>query len=43
MITGRLHRLGDNVDTDAILPGAYLALRDPAARRTFSTSATAAP
>ena len=31
MITGRLHRLGDNVDTDAILPGAYLALRDPAA------------
>lgn len=31
LITGRLHRLGDNVDTDAILPGQYLALRDPAA------------
>ena len=31
MITGRLHRLGDNVDTDAILPGRYLALKDPAA------------
>ncbi len=31
IITGRLHRFGDNVDTDAILPGAYLALRDPAA------------
>jgi 3-isopropylmalate/(R)-2-methylmalate dehydratase small subunit len=30
-LTGRLHRLGDNVDTDAILPGRYLALRDPAA------------
>ena len=31
MITGRLQRLGDNVDTDAILPGRYLALKDPAA------------
>lgn len=30
-ITGTVHRLGDNVDTDAILPGRYLALRDPAA------------
>jgi 3-isopropylmalate/(R)-2-methylmalate dehydratase small subunit len=30
-VTGRVHRLGDNVDTDAILPGRYLALRDPAA------------
>jgi 3-isopropylmalate/(R)-2-methylmalate dehydratase small subunit len=31
MITGNLIRLGDNVDTDAILPGRYLALKDPAA------------
>jgi 3-isopropylmalate/(R)-2-methylmalate dehydratase small subunit len=30
-MTGRVHRLGDNIDTDAILPGRYLALRDPAA------------
>jgi 3-isopropylmalate/(R)-2-methylmalate dehydratase small subunit len=30
-LTGTVHRLGDNVDTDAILPGRYLALRDPAA------------
>lgn len=29
-ITGTVHCLGDNVDTDAILPGRYLALRDPA-------------
>jgi 3-isopropylmalate/(R)-2-methylmalate dehydratase small subunit len=29
-VTGTIHRLGDNVDTDAILPGRYLALRDPA-------------
>jgi 3-isopropylmalate/(R)-2-methylmalate dehydratase small subunit len=26
-----VHRLGDNVDTDAMLPGRYLALREPAA------------
>jgi 3-isopropylmalate/(R)-2-methylmalate dehydratase small subunit len=30
-VTGWVHRLGDNVDTDAMLPGRYLALRDPAA------------
>ena len=30
-ITGRLHRLGDDVDTDSILPGRYLSLSDPAA------------
>ena len=30
-VVGRVHRLGDNVDTDAILPGRYLALRDPQA------------
>src|SRR5258708_39626344 len=30
-VTGRVHRLGDNVDTDAMLPGRYLALRAPAA------------
>ena len=30
-IRGRVHRLGDNVDTDAIIPGRYLAMRDPAA------------
>ena len=29
-VTGTIHRLGDNVDTDAILPGRYLALRDAA-------------
>ncbi|HVV92961.1 MAG TPA: 3-isopropylmalate dehydratase small subunit [Hyphomicrobiales bacterium] len=29
-VVGRVHRLGDNVDTDAILPGRYLALREPA-------------
>jgi 3-isopropylmalate/(R)-2-methylmalate dehydratase small subunit len=27
--TGTVHRLGDHVDTDAILPGRYLAIRDP--------------
>ncbi len=31
MIAGSVHRLGDDVDTDAILPGRYLALTDPAA------------
>ncbi len=31
VVRGRVHRLGDDVDTDAILPGRYLALRDPAA------------
>jgi 3-isopropylmalate/(R)-2-methylmalate dehydratase small subunit len=31
MISGFVHRLGDNVDTDAIISGRYLALRDPAA------------
>lgn len=30
-ITGTVHRLGNDVDTDAILPGRYLALKDPAA------------
>ena len=30
-VTGRVHRLGDDVDTDAILPGRYLALRDSVA------------
>ncbi len=29
MITGIVHRLGHDVDTDAILPGRYLALKDP--------------
>ncbi|MGD9770145.1 MAG: 3-isopropylmalate dehydratase small subunit [Pseudolabrys sp.] len=28
---GRVHRIGDDVDTDAMLPGRYLALREPAA------------
>lgn len=28
-VTGNVHRLGDHVDTDAILPGRYLAIRDP--------------
>jgi len=27
---GRVHRFGDEVNTDVILPGRYLALRDPA-------------
>ncbi len=31
VIEGRVHRVGDNVDTDAILPGRYLSLRDPQA------------
>jgi 3-isopropylmalate/(R)-2-methylmalate dehydratase small subunit len=31
IIQGQVHRLGDNIDTDAILPGRYLALRDPTA------------
>lgn len=31
MITGIVHRFGDNVDTDVILPGRYLAERDPKA------------
>jgi 3-isopropylmalate/(R)-2-methylmalate dehydratase small subunit len=30
-MTGCVHRLGDNVDTDAMLPGRYLALREPEA------------
>lgn len=30
-VTGAVHHLGDDVDTDAILPGRYLTLRDPAA------------
>jgi 3-isopropylmalate/(R)-2-methylmalate dehydratase small subunit len=29
MITGRVVRLGDDVDTDVILPGAYLNVTDP--------------
>lgn len=29
IIEGRVHRLGDNIDTDVILPGRYLTLRDP--------------
>jgi 3-isopropylmalate/(R)-2-methylmalate dehydratase small subunit len=39
MITGRLHRLGDNVDTDAILPGRYLALKQPATLATHCLEA----
>jgi 3-isopropylmalate/(R)-2-methylmalate dehydratase small subunit len=30
VVSGCVHRLGDHVNTDAILPGRYLALRDPA-------------
>lgn len=30
LFTGFVHRLGDDVDTDAILAGRYLAMRDPA-------------
>jgi 3-isopropylmalate/(R)-2-methylmalate dehydratase small subunit len=30
-VTGRVHRIGDDIDTDAMLPGRYLALREPAA------------
>ena len=29
-IEGVIHKLGDQVDTDVILPGRYLAIRDPA-------------
>lgn len=29
-IRGRVHRVGDHVDTDVIIPGRYLTLRDPA-------------
>lgn len=29
-ISGRIHRVGDHVDTDLIIPGRYLTLRDPA-------------
>ncbi|WP_431285617.1 3-isopropylmalate dehydratase small subunit [Humitalea sp. 24SJ18S-53] len=29
-IEGRVHRLGDHVDTDVIIPGRYLTLRDQA-------------
>ncbi|WP_419899457.1 LeuD/DmdB family oxidoreductase small subunit [Roseomonas sp. USHLN139] len=29
LITGRVHRFGDEVNTDVILPGRYLALRKP--------------
>jgi 3-isopropylmalate/(R)-2-methylmalate dehydratase small subunit len=30
LVSGRVHRFGDHVNTDAILPGRYLATRDPA-------------
>lgn len=30
-IQGRVHRVGDHVDTDVIIPGRYLTLRDEAA------------
>ena len=30
-VTGRVHRIGDDVDTAAMLPGRYLALREPTA------------
>jgi 3-isopropylmalate/(R)-2-methylmalate dehydratase small subunit len=30
LVSGRVHRLGDHVNTDAILPGRYLAIRDSA-------------
>jgi 3-isopropylmalate/(R)-2-methylmalate dehydratase small subunit len=30
MIDGTIHKFGDHVDTDVILPGRYLVLRDPA-------------
>jgi 3-isopropylmalate/(R)-2-methylmalate dehydratase small subunit len=30
MISGVIHKFGDHVDTDVILPGRYLTLRDPA-------------
>ncbi|ONG58684.1 3-isopropylmalate dehydratase [Pseudoroseomonas deserti] len=29
LLTGRVHRFGDEVNTDVILPGRYLALRKP--------------
>ena len=29
LVSGRVHRLGDHVNTDAILPGRYLAIRNP--------------
>ena len=38
-VTGRVHRLGDDVDTDAILPGRYLALQDPTALGTHCLEA----
>jgi len=31
IIRGLVHRLGDHVDTDVIIPGRYLTLREPAA------------
>lgn len=30
-VEGRIHKFGDHVDTDVILPGRYLALNDPQA------------
>lgn len=30
-VRGRVHRFGDHVDTDVIIPGRYLTLRDPLA------------
>ena len=29
-ITGTIHKLGDHIDTDVILPGRHLSIRDPA-------------
>ena len=29
IVTGTVHKLGDHINTDVILPGRYLALRDP--------------
>jgi len=31
IVRGLVHRLGDHVDTDVIIPGRYLTLREPAA------------
>ncbi|MDI3299359.1 MAG: 3-isopropylmalate dehydratase small subunit [Bacillota bacterium] len=30
IIEGRVHKFGDDVDTDAIMPGRYLAIQEPA-------------
>ena len=43
VISGRVVRIGDDVDTDVMLPGAYLNITDPEELGTTSWRPTATP